>query len=122
MREIFESTFLGKYEPMKMLLFAQAYHETGGFKSRSFREENNMFGMKLPSRRATLGKKSPYSVYAMFDNVQDSLKDLILYLNFVNMPIINTAEQYAKELKSRSYFEDTEVNYIRGLNNGLKNW
>lgn len=118
-REIFESTFLGKYEPMKRLLFAQAFHETGGFTSRSFKEENNLFGMKVPTRRAFLGKKSTKSAYAKYDNVQDSLKDMIIYLNFVNMPVVVTAEQYARELKVRSYYEDTEINYILGLKNGL---
>lgn len=118
-KEIFESTFLGKYEPMKRLLFAQAFHETGGFTSRSFKEENNLYGMKVPSRRAFLGKKSAKSAYAKYDNVQDSLKDMLIYLNFVNMPIVVTAEQYARELKSRSYYEDSEINYIRGLKNGL---
>lgn len=41
------------------VVLAQAKIETGNFTSKIFRENNNMFGMKLPGRRTTtaVGKR-----------------------------------------------------------------
>lgn len=121
MKAIFESTFLGKYDKLRPLLFAQAVHETGNFTSRAFKEQNNMFGMKVPFRRPFIGEKSQSSMYASYTNPKQSLEDLIIYLNFVNFPNnIETPEEFARELKIRSYFEDNVFNYINGLKNGLQ--
>lgn len=123
MKSIFESTFFGKYDSLKPLIFAQAVHETGNFTSRAFKEQNNMFGMKVPSRRPFLGKKDPKSMYASYTTVKKSLEDYLVYLNFVNFPTNKmNPETFSNELKRRSYFEDNVSNYIRGLNNGLKIW
>lgn len=123
MKSIFNSTFFGKYDKLKALIFAQAVHETGNFKSRAFKEQNNMFGMKVPSRRPFLGKIDPNSMYASYSSVKKSLEDYLVYLNFVNFPAGPlSVRDFAIELKSRKYYEDSAENYIRGIENGLKVW
>jgi hypothetical protein len=121
MKEVFNSTFFGRYESLKPLIFGQAFHETGGFQSRAFLEQNNMFGMKIPSRRAFLGKKQIGSMYASYDNAKQSLEDLLIYLNFVNFPTkVMDTKDFVNQLKRRSYFEDNIENYLRGVENGIK--
>jgi flagellum-specific peptidoglycan hydrolase FlgJ len=47
------------------IVLAQAKLESGNFTSNLFQQNNNMFGMKMPSRRPTtaVGKKSSYAYY-----------------------------------------------------------
>jgi uncharacterized FlgJ-related protein len=60
------------------IVYAQAILESGNFKSRIFKKNNNLFGMKVPRQRKTnaVGKsKKGYAVYIHWiDSVNDYLE------------------------------------------------
>lgn len=59
------------------LIYAQAKHETGNFTSSIFKNNNNLFGMKLAKKRSTtaIGEKSGHAVYkTLFHSVLDYFK------------------------------------------------
>lgn len=65
------TTFNIKYPA---IVHAQAYHESGGFKSHLFGHNRNLFGMKHPGARVTtsLGDVGGYAYYATWtDSVVD---------------------------------------------------
>lgn len=109
------------------ILVAQALHETGGFKSKLFKENNNLFGMKEAVKRPETadGTKNGHAFYSSW---QESAEDLLLWLKYTgafstfgnglkNLP---SAEKYALWLKSKGYYEDTFINYQNGLNSWWK--
>ena len=61
----------------KEIIMKQAIHETGHFRSKLFRENNNLFGMKMPRRRVTtaIGSKNGYANYNHWTN---SINDYII--------------------------------------------
>jgi len=110
---------------MIRLLQAQAIHETGNFTSRLFLEQNNVFGMKVPSIRKTLniapltgGMGTGFSIFLGID---DSVKDMLLYLDHFNIPLdLADPFLYAQILKDKNYYEDPVEVYFKGLANGLR--
>jgi len=62
------------------IVIAQARLETGGFTSPIFKENNNCFGMKLATQRATtaIGTEDGHAVYASW---RDCCIDYALYYN-----------------------------------------
>jgi uncharacterized FlgJ-related protein len=89
---------------------AQAKIETGNFTSKIFRENNNMFGMKLPYRRATtaVGENRNHAKYT--DWIQ-SIKDYKLWQDTM-IHRAPTKSAYLAYLK-RNYAQDK--NYINKI-------
>lgn len=54
-----------------IIIFSQFWHETGGFKSDIFKENNNVSGMKKNSRPYDIGVNRKHAVYK---SVADSIK------------------------------------------------
>lgn len=99
------------------IVYSQAIIESGNFTSNIWRENNNMFGMKMPERRATLaiGINKGHSVY-------NSWKDcLIDYALFQSSYLRNlTEEEYFVKIGG-FYAEDSSYERkIRGLKNSHK--
>jgi len=106
---------------MARLLVAQAIHETGNFKSRLFLQENNAFGMKVPGLRKTFNVAPLGPGFSTFLSVEDSVKDMLLWLDHFKVPLsITDPFIYAKILKDKNYYEDSIETYFKGLANGLK--
>jgi len=106
---------------MIKLLQAQAIHETGNFTSRLFRENNNAFGMKVPGLRQTLNVAPLGPGFSQFLSVDDSVKDMLLYLDHFKIPLDqDDAFRYAQILKDKNYYEDPVEVYFKGLVNGLR--
>jgi len=102
------------------LLVAQAIHETGNFNSRLFLQENNAFGMKIPSIRKTLNIAPAGPGFSTFLTLEDSVKDMLLYLDHFKIPMsIEDPFLYAKILKDKNYYEDDVETYFKGLVNAL---
>lgn len=121
-RQIFKILRKQGLEPQfSKLLIAQAIHETGNFQSRLFLQQNNAFGMKIPRIRKTLNVgQDPDGGFATFISLEDSVKDMLLYLDHFKIPLdIDDPFKYAKILKDKNYFEDDIENYFKGLQNGL---
>jgi uncharacterized FlgJ-related protein len=92
------------------VVLAQAKIETGNFTSKIFRENNNMFGMKLPERRQTtaVGKSRNHAKY--IDWIQ-SVRDYKLWQDQM-IHRAPTKRAYLAYLK-RNYAEDK--NYIKKI-------
>jgi len=97
---------------------AIAKHETGNYTSRVYKENNNLFGMKNPKRRQTTSKGADYNNYAIYDNIDDSVEDFILWFKFHKAQISEDLEQTVRFMKDKGYFEDSFENYF----NGTKRW
>ena len=60
------------------IVFGQALLESSHFKSRIFKENNNIFGMKQATKRINVSNGTQYD-HAFYSNWQDSLYDYGLY-------------------------------------------
>lgn len=91
------------------LLYAQAKHETGNFKSRIYLQNHNLFGMKLPRIRKTTALKSRYG-HAVYKNNWTSIYDYFLRQNNFNIDFKNT-QQYVKDTTNSGYAEDKKYSH-----------
>jgi len=111
----------GLESSMIRLLQAQAIHETGNFTSRLFKENNNVFGMKIPSIRKTLNVAPGTETFSQFVSIDDSIKDMLFYLDHFSIPLdLADPFLYAQILKDKNYYEDPVEVYFKGLSNGLR--
>lgn len=97
------------------MITAQAMHETGVFTSRLYKEQNNLFGMRHPTIRSTtsVGEEAGY---ARFANLEDSVKDLVLYFDEFKYPKrYEDVAAYVKALKGRGYFTAPYVDYFNAV-------
>lgn len=95
-------------------ILAQAGHETGGFKSKIYLENNNCFGMKLARVRETTAQGERYG-HAYYKTVSDSVKDFTIYYRiFKYRTVYLTIADYVKALKKNGYFEANETAYLLG--------
>lgn len=94
------------------IILAQAKLETGYFKSQSFVNGNNMFGMKQAKSRANTAQGTEFG-HASYDTWKESLYDYALYYNaYLNK--LRTESQYYSYL-SQNYASDPE--YVSKLKN-----
>jgi hypothetical protein len=80
-------------------IYKHARSESGNFKSKVFRENNNAFGMRLPKRRTTtaIGKNRGYAIYKdWYDSVYD------YWLWYERKPIASN-QSWGTYLRSRNY-------------------
>ena len=85
------------------IVFAQAKLESGYFKSTIFKENNNLFGMRVASRRPTTNKGENRG-HAVFDTWRESVLDYAFYqARFLGD--IKTEGEYIQYLKA-NYAED----------------
>ena len=63
---------IGVPEHFAKMLIAQAAHETGGFRSRIYLQNNNLFGMRMPRIRKTVAVRE-LDTYAYYNSSFDSL-------------------------------------------------
>ena len=85
------------------IVFAQAKLESGYFKSTIFKENNNLFGMRVASRRPTTNKGENRG-HAIFDTWRESVVDYAFYqARFLGD--IKTEGEYIQYLKA-NYAED----------------
>jgi hypothetical protein len=105
-----------------VFIAAQAVHETGNFTSHIYKENNNLFGMKLAAIRPTTATGENYD-HATYKSIEDSIQDYIYWSNFVGMPkSFNSVKIFVDYLKRKSYFEDTIENYLAGVLSALKKY
>ena len=60
------------------IVFAQAVLESGNFTSRLTKENNNLFGMKRPSKRPTTSVGISHG-YAVYDSWRESIEDYYIF-------------------------------------------
>lgn len=99
------------------IVLAQAYLETGNFKSKIFFENNNLFGMKVAMQRPTTAIET-LNNHAVYDSWQDSVYDYALYQSRYLSSIKTEADYYA--YLHNSYAEDkTYISKLKMLVNKL---
>ncbi|PWM76693.1 MAG: hypothetical protein DBY32_11245 [Phascolarctobacterium sp.] len=103
-------------------IFAQMYHETGGFSSPLAREYHNYGGITQTAPN-DLAQPDGSLYYRKFTSDEDYVNYMADYYNAYAPDGIfeatNTTE-YANALKRGGYYGDTVENYAEGLNNGLQ--
>ena len=96
-------------------IFSQAAFETGNFSSVIFKEQNNLFGMKLARVRPTTatGEKRGHAV---FKSIADSVKDYAIYYRYVKLPsAFSGIPAFTRALKDKKYFEADYNQYTAGV-------
>lgn len=114
---VFIKFFYPKYWMLPAsLVYAQAWHETGGFKSAIFKENNNLFGMKRSVKR-------DYDIdsnrgHAVFKSQIDSIKDYFERQLQFKIPYSHPT-QYIQDTVNTGYAEDKD--YLRLWTNIYEN-
>lgn len=88
-------------------VYRQAILESGGLCSKLARNQNNLFGMKMPRRRDTFAAGAGRNRYAKYESWAHSVADYKLYQGDKEI------KDYKSFLKSRKYSETN--NYIDRL-------
>lgn len=98
----------------RLIVYRQAVLETGWFKSGSFTEFSNLFGMKVPRIRVSLVRGSGYG-HSAYDHWTDSVEDFIMWQEYwegVGFDLVN----YYVFLKELPYATDRYyVNKLKRL-------
>ena len=105
----------GFTDEMAKLITAQAGFETGNFTSVIFKENNNLFGMKLPRVRKTtaIGENRGHAVYK---NLEDSIKDYWLYSKALGyLASYSSIVNWVRALVQKKYFEAKPEDYQKGV-------
>lgn len=97
------------------IVLAQARLESGGYKSRIFRENHNLFGMKEAVRRINTAQGTQYN-HAYYEHWRESVYDYAFY-QCRYMGQVRSREEYFN-LLSQSYAEDPV--YVTKLKNEIK--
>ena len=97
------------------IVYAQALLETGGFKSRVCKDNNNLFGMKVPRKRPTTAMNN--SGYAKYTHWSESIKDYKLYQDYITRKKKFSRSQYLSILSKR-YSETPD--YVSRLKRVIK--
>ena len=92
------------------IVYAQARLETNGFKSKIFKENNNLFGMKQSTRRSSTNKGEQFG-HAFYDTWRESVLDYALW-QCRYLSNINTKEEYFQYLKANYAEDPTYVNKL----------
>jgi flagellum-specific peptidoglycan hydrolase FlgJ len=100
------------YRTYLKFITAQAQLESNYGQSRLAKECNNLFGMKIPYIRQSFRIQDPNGVcgvYSKFASLEDSVRDYVLYLDYVKMPkTFYTIDQFGTFLKNKGYFTDPD--------------
>ena len=98
------------------IVLAQAKLESNNFRSYLFKENNNMFVMKLASSRLTIANGEEHG-YASYESWSESLMDYALYYSSYLRNVKTEREYY--QFLSKFYAED--VAYVSKIQNLIKN-
>jgi len=104
-----------QYKDLEPFIIAQSKLESGNFSSPLFLRANNLFGMKNAFIRNQLGYAVLNDHFRYYNSPADSVKDYLIYLDFVNFPLVDSAEKFVSALKQRNYFEEDENFYLNGM-------
>lgn len=103
-----EKKFVNLLEDMNFrfphIVYAQSSLETGNFTSSLFKENNNLFGMRIPAQRITLANNSQND-YAYYNTWIESVYDYALY-SATYLSQLKTEEEYLNYLQ-QNYAEDS---------------
>lgn len=99
------------YSGLYLYMMAQAWFESGDWKSDVYKENKNPFGMRFPQLRPTtaIGENRGYAVYR---NEFQAVRDLCKWLKYHNAPkSFPSPGHYTEYLKSKNYYEGDPMIY-----------
>lgn len=99
------------------IAMAQSIVETGHFKSKIFRENNNLFGMKESFRRVSTAKGTQYN-HAYYDTWSESVYDYAFYQCRYLGAISSESDYY--EYLSNYYAEDPD--YVQKVKKAVQEY
>ena len=100
------------------LLYAQAWHETGDFKSEVFKVNRNLFGMRQPKKRKTFAIGSNLG-HATFKNHWDSIRDYFERQKEFSIPD-SVDNEYMQHTVNSNYAEDNQyIQKWRNINDNI---
>ena len=106
----------GLPDDIARLATMQAAHETAGFQSAIYHENNNAFGYKFVGQKLATGENRGHATYK---TVSDSVKEFVGWWNRRRLedpfPMQFNIGSFANYLKKHRYYEDSPVNYSRGM-------
>lgn len=88
------------------LLYAQAYHETGNFSSKIFKENNNIFGMRQAQVRKNYATGTAHA-HATFSSLFNSVRDYFERQKYFKVANVGGSGYVESTVKS-NYAEDRE--------------
>lgn len=111
---------LEEYSALWPYVLAQAKHESADFTSNVYHTNHNPWGMKVAHVRTFLGTQGTQApdggFYAYYSSDVQAERDLLEWLRYTHFPTsVNNVEEFAQQLKTRSYYGDSLENYTRGL-------
>jgi uncharacterized FlgJ-related protein len=95
------------------IALAQAILESGHFKSKLAKHNNNLFGMRMPKKRETTAVGTRYG-YARYLSWKDSVEDYKLWQDYLFKRHPNMTKSQFKRYIDRLY--STSSNYIGKIN------
>jgi len=95
------------------IVLAQAKLESGNFKSKIFKQNNNMFGMRKARQRIT-SAQSEKNTYAFYRDWVDCVYDYCMYQSSVLCNVTNEDEYFAK-LSARYAEDSTYVSKLKDI-------
>lgn len=95
------------------IAMAQSIHETGNFESNLFKNNNNLFGMKVAKRRPciAIGERNGFAYYASW---QESVIDYALYVA-AYMKDCKTKDQFFNKLSGSYASGDKYVGRLKSI-------
>ena len=115
-----------EFAQLKPYLIAQAKVESADFQSEIFKKYNNAFGMGCPRKRPTTQTGCSEPNYdggrrvGIYSSPNESLRDQILWLRYTRFPKeVYSTEEFAEQMKKRSYFQTDTLTYIKALESWL---
>lgn len=87
------------------IVFAQAVLESGNFNSRIAKKNNNLFGMRQPTKRPTTSTGTQYG-YATYDSWRESIMDYMLFQQMIFSKHKFTRQSYLRYINK--YYSTTK--------------
>lgn len=95
------------------VVLAQAILESGHFKSKIAKHNNNLFGMRMPKKRETTAVGTRYG-YARYLSWEDSVEDYKMWQDYLFKRHPNMTKDQFKRYLNKLY--STSSNYIGKIN------
>lgn len=124
----------GLPQPLAGFLVDQSAHETNGWTSNFFVNNNNCFGYSCSSSSqyqngCSSGNADNGVQVGNYDSIEDSVSEIIdwIYRRVAqgkfpsDLSTITTSDQYAQLLKAAGYYGDSSSNYAAGLKRWAQN-
>lgn len=104
-------------EGTRRMILAQAMWESDDFTSWTFKQNNNMFGMREAKVRDQLGPGDTNDDnYANYNSLKQGVEDHKKYLEYVGIYTnYSSIPKFVRALKEHDYFEASEISYRKGI-------